>query len=81
MHYRPLGRTGLFVSDICPGTMTYGGKGRWEVVGRLSVADAPDPEACGPEAEAPDEPVVSLPPTLSGRAGATARQDRCWEGA
>lgn len=40
MRYRLLGRTGLYVSEICLGTMTYGGKGRWEVVGRLGVADA-----------------------------------------
>lgn len=40
MNYRQLGRTGLFVSEICLGTMTYGGKGRWEVVGTLGSADA-----------------------------------------
>jgi aryl-alcohol dehydrogenase-like predicted oxidoreductase len=40
MHYRLLGTTGLYVSEICLGTMTYGGKGRWEVVGRLGVAEA-----------------------------------------
>ncbi len=40
MRYRPLGRTGLYVSEICLGTMTYGGKGRWEVVGRLGVTEA-----------------------------------------
>ena len=34
MRYRLLGRTGLYVSEICLGTMTYGGKGRWEVVGQ-----------------------------------------------
>ncbi len=40
MHYRLLGRTGLYVSEICLGTMTYGGKGRWEVVGQLGVPEA-----------------------------------------
>jgi aryl-alcohol dehydrogenase-like predicted oxidoreductase len=40
MRYRLLGRTGLYVSEICLGTMTYGGKGRWEVVGTLGVAEA-----------------------------------------
>lgn len=40
MHYRLLGRTGLYVSEICLGAMTYGGKGRWEVVGRLGVDEA-----------------------------------------
>lgn len=39
MHYRPLGRTGLLVSEICLGTMTYGGKGRWQPIGQLGVAD------------------------------------------
>ena len=40
MRYRLLGRTGLFVSEICLGAMTYGGKGRWEVVGRLGIPEA-----------------------------------------
>ncbi len=40
MRYRLLGRTGLYVSEICLGTMTYGGKGRWEVVGRLGLSEA-----------------------------------------
>ncbi len=40
MRYRLLGRTGLYVSEICLGAMTYGGKGRWEVVGRLGAAEA-----------------------------------------
>ncbi|MEZ0367739.1 MAG: aldo/keto reductase [Candidatus Sericytochromatia bacterium] len=35
MHYRLLGRTGLYVSEICLGTMTYGGKGFWEAIGQL----------------------------------------------
>ena len=40
MRYRLFGRTGLFVSEICLGTMTYGGKGRWAPIGQLGVADA-----------------------------------------
>ena len=40
MRYRLLGRTGLFVSEICLGTMTYGGKGRWAPIGRLGVPEA-----------------------------------------
>jgi aryl-alcohol dehydrogenase-like predicted oxidoreductase len=40
MRYRLLGNTGLYVSEICLGTMTYGGVGRWEVVGTLGVEDA-----------------------------------------
>jgi aryl-alcohol dehydrogenase-like predicted oxidoreductase len=39
MRYRLLGRTGLFVSEICLGTMTYGGKGRWAPVGRLTLPE------------------------------------------
>ena len=27
MKYKPLGRTGLFVSELCLGTMTFGGSG------------------------------------------------------
>jgi aryl-alcohol dehydrogenase-like predicted oxidoreductase len=38
MRYKRLGRTGLYVSEICLGTMTYGGKGQfWEVFGKLGV--------------------------------------------
>jgi aryl-alcohol dehydrogenase-like predicted oxidoreductase len=29
MKHRPLGRTGLYVSEICMGTMTFGGQGAW----------------------------------------------------
>jgi aryl-alcohol dehydrogenase-like predicted oxidoreductase len=35
MRYNLLGRTGLYVSELCLGTMTFGGKGFWEVVGKL----------------------------------------------
>ena len=35
MKYKKLGKTGLLVSEICLGTMTYGGKGFWEVIGKL----------------------------------------------
>jgi len=33
MKYKPLGRTGLLVSELCLGTMTFAGKGFWEVIG------------------------------------------------
>jgi aryl-alcohol dehydrogenase-like predicted oxidoreductase len=39
MKYRPFARTGLFVSEICLGTMTFGGKGFWEVVGKLGAQE------------------------------------------
>ena len=36
MRYRPLGRTGQFVSEICLGTMTFsGGSGFWRSIGEL----------------------------------------------
>ncbi len=35
MRYNQLGNTGLFVSEICLGTMTFGGQGMWKVVGSL----------------------------------------------
>ena len=42
MRYTTLGHTGLLVSEICIGTMTFGGKGFWTAMGSLdqSVADA-----------------------------------------
>lgn len=41
MRYKTLGNTGLAVSEICLGTMTFGGKGFWTNIGALdqSVAD------------------------------------------
>jgi aryl-alcohol dehydrogenase-like predicted oxidoreductase len=39
MRYKLLGKTGLFVSELCLGTMTFGGKGFWEVVGTLGVRE------------------------------------------
>lgn len=35
MKYRQLGRTGLLVSELCFGTMTFGGKGFWKAIGQL----------------------------------------------
>ncbi len=41
MRYLPLGRTGLFVSELCLGTMTFGGgEGIWAQIGDLQQADA-----------------------------------------
>jgi len=41
MRIRPLGRTGLFVSELCLGTMTFGGSGGiWAQIGDLQQADA-----------------------------------------
>jgi aryl-alcohol dehydrogenase-like predicted oxidoreductase len=35
MKYRLLGNTGLYVSELCLGTMTFGAQGFWEVMGGL----------------------------------------------
>jgi aryl-alcohol dehydrogenase-like predicted oxidoreductase len=41
MKYAKLGRTGLFVSEICLGTMTFGGRGElWPIIGQLDQAAA-----------------------------------------
>lgn len=40
MRYRLLGRTGLYVSELCLGTMTFGGQGFWKVMGGLEQDDA-----------------------------------------
>ena len=41
MKYKALGRTGLFVSEICLGTMTFGGRGElWPIIGQLDQATA-----------------------------------------
>jgi aryl-alcohol dehydrogenase-like predicted oxidoreductase len=41
MRHKPLGRTGLFVSELCLGTMTFGGgAGIWAQIGDLQQADA-----------------------------------------
>ena len=40
MRYRLLGKTGLYVSELCLGTMTFGGKGFWEAIGKLTASEA-----------------------------------------
>jgi aryl-alcohol dehydrogenase-like predicted oxidoreductase len=41
MRLKPLGRTGLFVSELCLGTMTFGGsEGIWGQIGSLQQLDA-----------------------------------------
>ena len=41
MRNKPLGRTGLFVSELCLGTMTFGGStGMWAQIGQLQQAEA-----------------------------------------
>ncbi|MBV9655819.1 MAG: aldo/keto reductase [Acetobacteraceae bacterium] len=41
MHYNQLGRSGLFVSELCLGTMTFGGaEGMWRQIGTLQQDEA-----------------------------------------
>jgi aryl-alcohol dehydrogenase-like predicted oxidoreductase len=40
MKHRPLGRTGLYVSELCLGTMTFGGQGWWKAMGEVDQASA-----------------------------------------
>ncbi len=40
MRYRLFGKTGIYVSELCLGTMTFGGKGFWEAIGKLSATEA-----------------------------------------
>ncbi len=40
MGYRTLGRTGLLVSELCLGTMTFGGDGFWTVIGQQTQETA-----------------------------------------
>jgi aryl-alcohol dehydrogenase-like predicted oxidoreductase len=40
MRYNSLGKTGLFVSELCLGAMTFGGKGFWQAIGQLGGNEA-----------------------------------------
>lgn len=40
MKYKKLGRTGLVVSEICFGTMTFGGDAMWSVIGQQDLSTA-----------------------------------------
>jgi aryl-alcohol dehydrogenase-like predicted oxidoreductase len=42
MRYKTLGDTGLIVSELCFGTMTFGGDGFWKVIGAQDQAQACD---------------------------------------
>lgn len=42
MQYNFLGNTGLLVSELCFGTMTFGGKGYWEAMGKLQQPEVND---------------------------------------
>ena len=40
MRYNRLGNTGLFVSELCFGTMTFGADGPWKSIGTVEQDDA-----------------------------------------
>jgi len=40
MNFKQLGHTGTLVSELCLGTMTFGGKGFWEAIGRMPQKEA-----------------------------------------
>lgn len=40
MKYNVIGNTGLLVSELCLGTMTFGGQGFWKVIGKQTQRDA-----------------------------------------
>jgi len=40
MRYNQLGKTGVLVSELCLGTMTFGGKGFWKAIGELVQDEA-----------------------------------------
>jgi len=42
MKYNFFGHTGLVVSELCFGTMTFGGKGIWEAIGKIQQAEVND---------------------------------------
>ncbi|GAA5038305.1 aldo/keto reductase [Marivirga lumbricoides] len=42
MKYNMLGNTGLLVSELCLGTMTFGGKGYWTAIGQLDQKPVDD---------------------------------------
>jgi aryl-alcohol dehydrogenase-like predicted oxidoreductase len=39
MRYKILGRTGLYVSELCLGAMTFGGEGFWKTIGTLGLSE------------------------------------------
>jgi aryl-alcohol dehydrogenase-like predicted oxidoreductase len=39
MRYHLLGQTGLYVSELCLGAMTFGGRGFWRAIGELGTAE------------------------------------------
>lgn len=42
MKFKQLGKTGVLLSELCFGTMTFGGKGYWKAIGMLPEDEATD---------------------------------------
>lgn len=40
MRYNQLGKTGLFISELCLGAMTFGGGGIWQAIGKLGSKES-----------------------------------------
>ena len=60
MRYQKLGNTGLFVSELCLGTMTFGGEGgMWGKIGQLDQAQADKLVGSALDAGI----ILSIPPT------------------
>ena len=48
MKYNNLGNTGLLVSEICFGAMTFGGRGMWTAIGQQPQKEKSKPKPYGP---------------------------------
>ena len=78
MKLNPLGRTGLFVSELCLGTMTFGGgdDGIWGKIGTLAAGRRPSASSA---ARSTPASTSSTPPTSTpegGRSRSPARRSR-----
>ena len=39
MRYKLFGKTGLYVSELCLGSMTFGGRGTWQAIGKMTQSE------------------------------------------
>ena len=63
MRYNTLGRTGLFVSELCFGSMTFGGNGGiWEKIGQTPQQEA---DALGHDGERGGKSIERIRPAGS----------------
>ena len=72
MNYRKFGNTGLWVSELCMGAMTFGGTGVFEAIGALGQEDASKlvHRALDGEAQGPRDSEVAPIDWLRDRSGA-----------